>query len=192
MNRQPLALALVHYPVLDRRGDLVTTAVTNLDLHDIARTARTYGIIRYYVVTPVEEQQLLVARILGHWQEGFGAVYNPDRREALSLVVTVATLDEALADWRALVGAAALPVLTGASRSDGISFADCRTLVQEHPLLLVFGTGWGLAPGLFKVGWPVLAPVRGTGDYNHLPVRAAAAIILDRLLGDQVQPIASR
>jgi hypothetical protein len=192
MNRQPLALALVHYPVLDRRGDLVTTAVTNLDLHDIARTARTYGIIRYYVVTPVEEQQLLVARILGHWQEGFGAAYNPDRREALSLLATVATLEEALADWRTLAGAAALPVLTGASRSDGISFADCRSLAQEHPLLLVFGTGWGLAPGLFEAGWLVLAPVRGTGDYNHLPVRAAAAIILDRLFGDQVQPIASR
>lgn len=185
MSRQPLALALVHHPVLDRRGDRVTTAVTNLDLHDIARTARTYGLSRYYVVTPVAEQQRLVARILGHWREGFGAGYNPDRGEALSLVATVATLEEALADWRALAGAAALPVLTGASRPDGISFAACRTLAYEQPLLLVFGTGWGLAPELFERGWPVLAPVRGVGGYNHLPVRAAAAIILDRLVGEE-------
>ena len=185
MSRQPLAVALVHHPVLDRRGDRVTTAVTNLDLHDIARTARTYGVSRYYVVTPVEEQQLLIARILDHWREGFGASYNPDRGDALSLVATVANLEEALADWRALAGTAALPVLTGASRSDGISFAACRALAQEHPLLLVFGTGWGLAPELFERHWPVLAPVRGAGDYNHLPVRAAAAIILDRLVGEK-------
>ena len=185
MSRQPLAVALVHHPVLDRRRDRITTAVTNLDLHDIARTARTYGVRRFYVVTPVEEQQLLVARILDHWRKGFGAAYNTDRSEALSLVVAVADLEEALTDWQGLAGAAALPVLTGAARSDGISFSACRSLAQEHPLLLVFGTGWGLAPELFEWGWPVLTPVCGTGDYNHLPVRAAAAIILDRLIGER-------
>lgn len=183
MSRQPLAVALVHHPVLDRRRDRVTTAVTNLDLHDIARTARTYGVRRYYVITPVEEQQRLVARIIGHWREGFGAGYNPDRGEALSLVTTVADLDTALADWQSLAGQRALPVLTGASRPDGMSFAACRSLAQERPLLLVFGTGWGLAPELFERNWPVLEPIRGTGNYNHLPVRSAAAIILDRLLG---------
>jgi hypothetical protein len=185
VSRQPLAVALVHHPVLDRRRDRVTTAVTNLDLHDIARTARTYGVERYYVVTPVQEQQSLINRILTHWREGFGASYNPDRGEALSLVKTVADLEEGLADWRVLAGATVLPVLTGATRSDGISFTACRALAQEHPLLLVFGTGWGLAPELFERGWPVLAPVRGPGDYNHLPVRAAAAIILDRLVGEK-------
>lgn len=184
MSRQPVAVALVHHPVLDRRQDRVTTAVTNLDLHDIARTARTYDVRRYYVVTPVVEQQRLVARIIGHWQEGFGAAYNPDRGEALSLATTVTDLDAALDDWRSLVGQSALPVLTGASRSDGISFTACRNLAQQHPLLLVFGTGWGLAPELFDRGWPVLEPVRGAGEYNHLPVRAAAAIILDRLIGE--------
>jgi hypothetical protein len=29
----------------------------------------------------------------------------------------------------------------------------------------------------------VLAPIRGNTSYNHLSVRSAAAIILDRLLG---------
>ena len=42
--KSPIAVALVHYPIVDRRGDVVNTAVTNLDLHDIARTARTYGV----------------------------------------------------------------------------------------------------------------------------------------------------
>lgn len=180
---RPVAVALVHHPVLDRRGDEVTTAVTNLDLHDIARIARTYGVDRFYLVTPVAEQRALVARILAHWREGFGATYNPHRGEALSIAKTVATLDEALRDWALRTGTEPLPVLTGASRRDGISFAACREQGRHRPLLLVFGTGWGLAPQLFANGWPVLEPVSGVGDYNHLPVRAAAAVILDRLLG---------
>ena len=176
-----LALALVHQPVLDRNGAVVSAAVTNLDLHDIARAARTYGAGRFYVVTDAPGQQELVRRILGHWQEGFGAGYNPDRREALSLVETVPDLAAALAAWSARCGAPALPLLTGARRSDGISFAAARERLARQPLLLVMGTGWGLAPELFGHGWPVLEPISGGTDYNHLPVRAAAAIILDRL-----------
>lgn len=178
----PVAVALVHYPVVDRRGDLVSTAVTNLDLHDIARTARTYGVDRYYVVTPVVEQQVLVGRILAHWLDGHGAAYNPHRGEALALIRVTASLEEALADWREFAGPEAMPVLTGASRSDGMGFEACAALLERHPPLLVFGTGWGLAPELFERGWAVLEPIRGRGDYNHLPVRAAVAIILDRLL----------
>lgn len=180
--KRPVAVALVHHPVVDRRGDVVSTAVTNLDLHDIARTARTYGVGRFYVVTPVVEQQVLVKRILSHWLDGHGASYNAHRGAALSLIRIVASLDEALADWRAEAGPDALPVLTGAARADGISFAECAAVIEKNPLLLVFGTGWGLAPELFQRGWTVLEPIRGRGGYNHLPVRAAAAIMLDRLL----------
>ncbi len=178
-----MAVALVHYPIVDRRGDRVSTAVTNLDLHDIARTSRTYGIEKFYVVTPVAEQQLLVERILGHWKKGFGSEYNPHRGEALSLIEVVATLDDAVRHWRDEAGETAEPVLTGASRADGISYPDCRDLAAQSPLLLVFGTGWGLAPEVFENGWKVLEPIQGASDYNHLPVRSAVAIILDRLLG---------
>jgi hypothetical protein len=185
MTLRPLALALVHYPVLDRRGEEVTTAVTNLDLHDLARTARTFGVDRLYLVTPVEAQRTLVDRILRHWREGFGASYNPDRREALELVEIADTLDEALARWEAAVGEPAVPILTGARERNGLSFAGCRDLGRDFPLLLVLGTGWGLAPALFERGWRVLTAVRGTAEYNHLPVRAAAAVILDRLRGQR-------
>lgn len=181
--KSPIAVALVHYPIVDRRGDVVNTAVTNLDLHDIARTARTYGVDRFYVVTPVAEQKVLVARILGHWLDGHGAAYNRHRGEALSLVRIVASIDEAIDDWRDFAGESAMPVLTGASRTDGLSMDACCLLLEQVPLLLVFGTGWGLAPEFFDRGWTVLEPIRGRGVYNHLPVRAAAAIILDRLLG---------
>ncbi len=182
-QRRPLAVGLVHHPVVDRRGDEVVAAVTNLDLHDIARTARTYGVDRFYVVTPAAGQQDLVASLLAHWRTGFGASYNPHRGEALALVKVASTLDEALEDWGAAIGGRPWPVLTGAGRHENMSFADCRALLRKEPLFLVFGTGWGLAPTLFARGWAVLAPVDGADGYNHLPVRAAAAIILDRLLG---------
>ena len=183
MSLRPLAAVLVHAPVIDRRGDRVTTAVTNLDLHDIARSARTYGLDRFYVVTPVTEQQRLVEKLLGHWTSGFGGGYNPKRRQALELIRVRATFEETLEDWRDVAGDDPMPVLTGASRSDGMTFAACRSRLQKKPGLLVFGTGWGLAPEFFEQGWAVLEPVRGAGNYNHLSVRAAAAIILDRLAG---------
>src|SRR5512139_2866326 len=62
-----LAVALLHHPVYDKNRRVVATAVTNLDLHDIARTAKTFGLVRYYVVTPLEEQQELARRIARHW-----------------------------------------------------------------------------------------------------------------------------
>lgn len=51
-------------------------------------------------------------------------------------------------------------------------------------MMLVFGTGHGLAPELYVDGRPCLQPVRA-GQYNHLSVRTAAAIMLDRLIGEQ-------
>lgn len=184
MAAQPMALALVHHPVLDRRGDVVTAAVTNLDIHDLARLATTYGFSRCYIVTPAREQQQLVERLAGHWREGFGAGYNPARAEALATLRVVDSFDTALADWQGLVDREVLPVLTSARQNpEALSFAVCREQAERSPLLLVFGTGHGLAPDFFARGWPVLEPVRA-GGYNHLSVRTAAAVILDRLLGE--------
>jgi hypothetical protein len=55
---------------------------------------------------------------------------------------------------------------------------------EGKPVLVVFGTGWGLAPTVVESADALLEPVRGVREeYNHLSVRAACAIILDRLLG---------
>lgn len=190
---RPMAIALVHHPVLDRRGDIVTSAVTNLDIHDLARLATSYGLNRYYLVTPAREQQQLVGRIVSHWREGFGAAYNQDRCRALNLIKTVDSLDEAVGDWRECAGQDGLPVLTGARHRQGLGYRAARNLARQLPLMLVLGTGHGLAPQLYGNGWPELAPVRG-GCYNHLSVRTAAAIMLDRLVGEQgrVTPLLPR
>ena len=47
---------------------------------------------------------------------------------------------------------------------------------------MLFGTGWGLEKSILTEADYVLDPIEGVGEYNHLPVRAAIAIILDRLV----------
>jgi hypothetical protein len=183
-----VSIALLHYPVYDRNCRVVASAVTNLDLHDIARSARTFGLFRYYVVTPVAEQRILAERIRGHWQDGWGARYNPKRREALELLRVVPELDAALSDLEENWQRPAKIVVTGAQdRPGSISCTGLRQLFEDtgQPFLLLFGTGWGLTEELFARADFVLEPIKGAGEYNHLSVRSAAAIILDRLLGER-------
>ena len=59
-----LSIALVHYPVTNKNGEVIASAVTNLDLHDMARSARTYGVKGFYVVTPLEDQKALAAQLM--------------------------------------------------------------------------------------------------------------------------------
>jgi hypothetical protein len=178
----------LHYPVYDKNRRVVATAVTNLDLHDIARLAKTFGLYRYYAVTPVTEQRALAERIRSHWQEGWGASYNPTRQAAFELLRVAPDLDSVLEDLENTYQRPAKIVVTGAKANrDNISCTALRQLLRdrEQPLLILFGTGWGLTEELFNQADFVLEPIKGEGDYNHLSVRAAAAIILDRLLGDR-------
>jgi len=181
------SVALIHYPVYDKNRDVVATAVTNLDIHDIARSARTYGLSRYYIVTPVEEQQRLVEKIRTHWLEGWGSTYNPKRKAALELLQTESTLADAIGDIERRTGKRPKLVVTGASgRPNSLSFSELKALLAnepEQPFLLLLGTGWGLIEQVFNSSDYVLEPISGGGDYNHLSVRSAAAIMLDRLFG---------
>lgn len=180
-------IALVHYPVYDKNHEVVATAVTNLDIHDIARVSRTYGLARYYIVTPVEEQRRLVDKIRQHWLEGWGSTYNPKRKMALELLQVEVSIADAVADIEKRTGRKPKVVVTGAAgRPNSVSFPELKTLMDadpEHPFLLLLGTGWGLTRDVFKKSDYVLEPISGGGDYNHLSVRSAASIMLDRLFG---------
>jgi hypothetical protein len=181
------SIALVHYPVYDKNHEVVATAVTNLDIHDIARVSRTYGLARYYIVTPVEEQRKLVDKIRQHWLEGWGSTYNPKRKMALELLQVEVSIADAVADIEKRTGRKPKVVVTGAAgRPNSVSFSELKTLIDaepEHPFLLLLGTGWGLTEDVFKKSDYVLEPISGGGDYNHLSVRSAASIMLDRLFG---------
>jgi hypothetical protein len=180
-----VAIALLHYPVLDGQGATVTTAVTNLDVHDLSRSARTYGCTDYFLAHPIAAQRELVERIRMHWIEGSSGRRIPDRREALGVLRVVSCLDDAIA---ALGGRAAVDIWATAARDLGrtLSFAEARARVEQgvRPILLVFGTGWGLSRSVVDKADALLEPIAASrGAYNHLSVRAACAIALDRLLG---------
>jgi hypothetical protein len=185
-----ISVALIHYPVVNKHGAIVASAVTNLDLHDIARAARTYGAGPFFVVTPLADQRGLIQRILAHWTEGSGGTYNPKRREALELIRLVGSIADARKAFADLVGRPALVVATCARERPGAqSFRRLqRILAGGTPLLLLLGTAWGLADEVFVEADAVLEPLRGPVPYNHLSVRSAASIMLDRLVADRDDP----
>lgn len=179
-------LALVHFPVYNKIGEVVVSSVTTLDVHDVSRVGRTFGVGTFYVVTPLKTQQELVERLVGHWLKGHGAEYNPTRKEALLKTRVIKSLDEAVTELTEQSGEKPRVVVTGAKQvPNSIGFEKLREQLKEDagPVLLVFGTGWGLEKNLIKNADYVLEPIEGNSGFNHLPVRGAIAIILDRLLG---------
>ena len=182
-----LAVGLVHHPVLDRQGETVTTAITNLDLHDMARSVRTYGAGELFVIHPIEAQRLLAQRIQDHWVEGSGKRRIPDRALALDVLRIVPALEDAI---EALGGRAAIELWTTAAAARGgplTTYPEARARLERscRPILILFGTGWGLTSSLIEAADVRLSPIRAREEtgYNHLSVRAACAITLDRLLG---------
>jgi hypothetical protein len=182
-------IALVHFPVYNKSGDIVTSSVTTLDVHDISRICRTYAVGTFYVVTPLETQQKLVRRMMKHWLEGYGSEYNPTRKEAFLSTRVVNVLDDVVTDITERRGEAPRTIIPSAKRySQSRSYPEVRAALNEdHSHLLVFGTGWGLEKGIVERADIILAPIDGLSGYNHLPVRAAVAIILDRLLGRETR-----
>lgn len=183
---EEVCIALIHYPVTDKHGDIVTSSITNIDLHDIARTAKTYGISRFYAAHPVKTLRRLALKIEEHWATGYGASYNPNRREALAVLATVPDLEDCIIDIEARTGKLPRIVTTSARPSSkSISFAQLRVemSLSDRPHLILLGTGWGLAPEILARADLHLEPICGPTEYNHLSVRSAAAIICDRLFG---------
>lgn len=179
-------VAILHYPVLDKNGHIVTAAVTNMDIHDIARSARTYGVRRFFVVTPVRALRALAEKIIEHWRTGYGSTYNATRKDALGLVAIEPDLDATLMAIERETGQRPMLVVTSARPAEAsIGFAALRQRLVEgqQPHVLILGTGWGLAPEIIARADLRLEPICGPTDYNHLSVRAAAAIVLDRILG---------
>jgi len=180
-----IAVGLVHYPVYDKSGTVVCTNVTNLDVHDIARACRTYGVSRYYIINPMKEQNMFVNRLLDFWRTGTGSDYNPMRKTALTMVQMAHSTEEAITDWKA----SPLVITTSAKSQLGFEPVSFRSLREEmnsndKSYFLLFGTGYGLEESVLR-GTRLLEPIRGASkeDYRHLSVRSAVSICLDRLLG---------
>ncbi|MCD4828680.1 MAG: RNA methyltransferase [Candidatus Cloacimonetes bacterium] len=176
-----LHVALVHHPVKNRHGERVTTAVTNLDVHDMSRVCRTFGVRALWLINPLSSQRELLQPLLDFWQDGDGVQFNADRAKALELVRWSDSIADAIEKIEQQEGATPLVVATTANRHAGQSTLNQMERI-EQPALLLFGTGHGLCDDVLDGADFVLQPIEGAGNgYNHLPVRAAAAIVLDRL-----------
>jgi hypothetical protein len=178
-------IALLHYPVYNKRKEIVTTCITGFDLHDIARTALTYGIKKYYVVNPLPAQREFANRIFEFWMDEESLEFNWTRAEAFRLISIKTELDEVVEDIKAIEGIK--PKIIATSAKEREKKVESRKLKVEirnsnNPYLILFGTGWGMAEEVFEKADGVLEPVPGNSNYNHLSVRSATAIILDRLL----------
>ncbi len=184
-------IALVHHPVVDRTGKVVTTSMTNLDIHDIARSSLTYGLAGYHLITPVTVQREKAEYIARLWAEEIRTPpASGSRADALALIRTAPSIEDTIAHLIDRHGTAPLVVATSARAE---SFPGSPHLTPEQliaevaredaPVLLLLGTGWGLADSLIPSVSRVLTPIEGGSDWNHLSVRSAAAILLDRLFG---------
>ena len=182
-------LGLVHYPIRNKRGETVTTSVTNLDIHDISRSCRTFGIEKYFLITPLETQRVLVNEILGHWEQDHANTYNPDRHEALSRALAIDSVRLAIEEIKKIEGIDPLIVVTGANFKsyDGDTSELTKRVEKENiPCLILFGTGWGLHDDVLNLAHFKLTPINAkNSEYNHLSVRSAVAIYLDRLFGNR-------
>ncbi|UOD35015.1 tRNA (guanosine(37)-N1)-methyltransferase TrmD [Deferribacteraceae bacterium V6Fe1] len=179
-----LYVALLHYPMVDKHGDIVATSITNMDLHDISRSCRTFGVKNYFVVNPLEAQREIARRVLTHWQEGYGATYNPNRKEAFEYTIIKESLSEVIEFIENKEGCR--PVLVATSAKDAPNRAKLEPFLKENfdkPILLLFGTGWGMSEDLMKLVDVTIEPIKGAGSFNHLSVRSAVAIYLNKING---------
>jgi len=173
-------LALIHYPVYNKNKKIVGTCITGVDLHDIARSGLTYGIKKYFVVNPMPAQLKFAERIVNCWKQEASFTHNWTRAEAFRLVTLAADLSDVLRKIKNPI-----IVATSARAKGWVKFKKIRALAKKsrRPILLLFGTGWGMTDELLEKADYILEPIKGNSSYNHLSVRSAVAIVLDRILG---------
>ncbi len=190
----PHYVILMHDQVVLADDRIGTSSVTSIDIHDIARSASTYGIKKYFMVTLLKDQQRIVNTFLNFWRSDVAIEYNPQRHEALRTLSLVDSLDKALEQVELDTGLKPLLIATSAKKHEEVpplSYHDQEIVwKQKRPVVLLLGTAQGLAPELLSRCDYLLGPVEGFSDYNHLSVRSAAAVIFDRWLG--INPVQNR
>lgn len=183
----PHYVALMHTQVKLKDGTVGTTSITSIDLHDTARSCATYGIKNFFMVTPLVDQQAIIATFLDFWRSDFGKNYNQSRYHAVNKVQPALNFDEVINAITTAEGKAPLIIATSAKEYAHISKIDFsqqgKVWQHDRPVLLIFGTGQGLDDALIEKCDYLLVPVSGMTTYNHLSVRSAIAIVLDRWLG---------
>lgn len=186
-------IALMHNQILVKHGIEGNTSVASLDIHDIARSSATYGIKNYFIVTALEDQKKILDTFLGFWLSKEGKEYNLNRFDAVRRVCSAPSLDNVVDQIKEKEDKEPLIIATSAKEvaiQDELGetklidyFSQEKVFKQNRPVLILLGTGQGLNEHVIKRSDYLLTPIKGMTDYNHLSVRSAAAVILDRWLG---------
>jgi len=183
-----LYVALIHYPVMNKKKAPIGSALTTIDMHDIARASMTFGVKGFYVVTPYEDQAVLANQVIEHWTKGAGGVVNPDRKKALELIQVTETFEQAVDLIKVKAGVPAgeqvVTIATTAKETaKSIAITKIRQKLKDNaPHVICFGTAWGLTEAFIEDCDLTLDPIYGSAEYNHLSVRSAASIYLDRII----------
>ncbi len=187
MSKSNLYVALIHYPVMNKKNQPIGSALTTIDLHDIARASITFGVKGFYVVTPYEDQAQLATQVTDHWTKGVGGKLNPFRKNALELIRVTKTFEDAVDEIKNERSEPVVTIATSAKKAPGsITTKELRLKLENKAShVLIFGTAWGLADELIDMCDFILDPIFGSTEYNHLSVRSAASIYLDRIINDR-------
>ena len=179
-------IALVHYPIENIKGEIIKTSLTNLDIQDIARSANTYGINKYFITHPVKEQRMLAEKVIKYWSNEKVRKNDNTKHSSIDKIIVKNSLNSAIREIKKKHGTKPITIATDARMVHNMtSYSTLRDRILniDEPVLIIFGTGWGLPKNTLESADYILKPVGGYHEYNHLSVRSAVAIILDRLLG---------
>ncbi len=179
-----LYVGLLHYPVYNKHKDKVTTSITHIDLHDISRLCCSFGVKNFLMINPLKSQHDLYTKIVDFWQSDIGKEYQPDRAEAISKTLFISSYQEAIEYIKNQEKVYPIIITTTAQHRDNqVEYDSLSYLIRDNkPVFIFFGTGYGLAEEVHQMADYVLKPIDPNTHYNHLSVRSAAAIVLDRLL----------
>jgi len=177
-----LDLALVHHPVKNRHGEIIAATSQEFDIMDAARLGLTYGVRRLYIVQTIPAQRAMVERLIEH---GRSSDRDVAARGSFERTALVSSVSEALSRSSAAFGVRP-EVWSTSARPVGTRLswpAARRRLAEGVPALVLIGKAWGLAPDVFEASDMCLDAIDPGTGFNHLSVRAAMAIIVDRLMG---------
>ena len=181
-----LYLALVHHPINNINGEVIKTSLTNLDIQDIARSCKTYGIQKYFITHPVKEQRALAESVLNYWDNNQNKRNKNSKHNAMELIEIKKNINEAIRSIKLTHKKRPKIVATDARiMHNMVNYSQLRDVIKADsgPFLFLFGTGWGLTKEVLDSADYIVKPVGSYHQYNHLSVRSAVAIVLDRLFG---------
>jgi len=181
---------LLHNDVMLPGNIVGESSVTSIDIHDISRSAATYGLSGVFIVTRLVEQQKLVEKFLSFWQKGAGRECNESRAFALRYTKCMGEINEVKEHLKVVEGVEPIMIATSSRREiphgKMITYNDQEIIWKlQRPVLFILGTAHGIDPQVMNICDFRLLPIEGFEEFNFLSVRSAAAVIFDRWLGIQ-------